>query len=674
MDGIQLEKLYVLIEAQTSEFNSQMTKVNSRIDSMSKGVTSAAQNANKKFSTVGKAIIAAFSVRALLGFFNKFLEITKQTEIFKKSLAEALEPLVISLTPVLNNILTTIATVTARIVGMYYAIRYGANAMAEYSKNTKKAATNQASLTKQLAGFDELNTLSDGTSTPVADVTSIIDTNQAIQEGVDLWEKYGNTVTNVLKGIGLLLAAIGINSLISIIGKGIVPILKVLGILVDAFFTEITMGLSPLMMSLQKAAYNLGQFVFGIFGSMNISVGGFIAIGLGVIAVIGLLIAAFVDLWNSSERFRTVITTIIDIIKGVALIVIGTLAVWIGILMEIVFEIADALYELYQNSLKPVVEVFFYLAGAIATLMAGAFGTALLVTINLVGAALSFVLGVVLGVVEAFNSLFKAIAEGNPWAIAFGGILLGIVAPAIIAATTALWGMLSALAATTIALIKQIVQWGLQAAATIASSVATAAMTIATWLLNTAFWANPITWIIAGIIALVAIFVWAYQKFEVFRNGVNGVWEGIKKGFKGLVNFIIDGINTMITALNGFKINIPKWVPVIGGKDFSLNIPLVPRLAEGGLLDAGSLFVAGEAGAELIGSYNNQTTVMPLQNTDFTIAMKSAVVAGVIEGIAASSNGNSTTTLVVDGMTLAKAVESNLNKLSTVQGGLKIAL
>ncbi|MBF4296846.1 phage tail tape measure protein, partial [Vibrio anguillarum] len=34
--------------------------------------------------------------------------------------------------------------------------------------------------------------------------------------------------------------------------------------------------------------------------------------------------------------------------------------------------------------------------------------------------------------------------------------------------------------------------------------ISTLAMTAATWLMNTAMWANPITWVIAGIIALVA--------------------------------------------------------------------------------------------------------------------------------------------------------------------------
>ena len=45
---------------------------------------------------------------------------------------------------------------------------------------------------------------------------------------------------------------------------------------------------------------------------------------------------------------------------------------------------------------------------------------------------------------------------------------------------------------------------------------------------------------------------------------------------------------------------------------------------------SGSLFVAGEAGPELIGSYGgNSSTVMPLENSGFVSAMSKAVYGAV---------------------------------------------
>ena len=154
------------------------------------------------------------------------------------------------------------------------------------------------------------------------------------------------------------------------------------------------------------------------------------------------------------------------------------------------------------------------------------------------------------------------------------------------------------------------------------------------------------------------------KAFNSLVSIVSKIVEPMVKPFRTAFNFIADLWNKTI---GGFKVDflgvkftvptMPKWTAAI------------PQLADGGSLNAGSLFVAGEAGAELIGNYGGRTTVMPLENSDFTQAMKQAVMEGIREGA-----GSGSTTLEVDGMVLAKAVEKNLNKLSTVQGGLNLGL
>jgi hypothetical protein len=56
------------------------------------------------------------------------------------------------------------------------------------------------------------------------------------------------------------------------------------------------------------------------------------------------------------------------------------------------------------------------------------------------------------------------------------------------------------------------------------------------------------------------------------------------------LNMIISGINTMIRGLNGVK--IPDWVPGMGGK--GINIPQIPMLAKGGIVDSPTLAMIGE--------------------------------------------------------------------------------
>ena len=90
----------------------------------------------------------------------------------------------------------------------------------------------------------------------------------------------------------------------------------------------------------------------------------------------------------------------------------------------------------------------------------------------------------------------------------------------------------------------------------------------------------------------------------------------------------------MIDALNKLSFNVPDWVPLIGGKTFGFNIKRIsevslPRLADGGLVRAGQLFLARESGPELvgIGSSGGKSAVM---NNDQIVDSVSRGVAGAV--------------------------------------------
>ena len=57
------------------------------------------------------------------------------------------------------------------------------------------------------------------------------------------------------------------------------------------------------------------------------------------------------------------------------------------------------------------------------------------------------------------------------------------------------------------------------------------------WGFTSALLANPITWIVIAIVALIAAFVLLYNKCEWFRNGVNAIWGGIKEGASAVASF-----------------------------------------------------------------------------------------------------------------------------------------
>lgn len=97
-------------------------------------------------------------------------------------------------------------------------------------------------------------------------------------------------------------------------------------------------------------------------------------------------------------------------------------------------------------------------------------------------------------------------------------------------------------------------------------------------------------------------------------------WVSVKQGFKDGVNFLIGlaegwaniwvkAVNTVIKALNKIQVNIPDWIPGIGGKSFGINIPemekvQLPRLEHGGR-------VPGAIGQEVPIIAHGQETIIP---------------------------------------------------------------
>ena len=88
--------------------------------------------------------------------------------------------------------------------------------------------------------------------------------------------------------------------------------------------------------------------------------------------------------------------------------------------------------------------------------------------------------------------------------------------------------------------------------------------------------------------------------WELAWNGVAQIFDGIISGiegtFKGVINGLISAINGFLGGLNG--IQIPDWVPVVGGKTF--NMPLIPTLGVGTEYWPGGLAQVHERGGEII--------------------------------------------------------------------------
>lgn len=172
--------------------------------------------------------------------------------------------------------------------------------------------------------------------------------------------------------IGLVVAAIGpllviIGTVISKIGVAMQGFVKLAGA-----FNKI------------KAAASAGT---GIFGKLGAAIGGVSAPVLAVVAVIAVLVAAFVHLWNTNEGFREAILGTWEKIKTT-----------VSNFVEGIRERLAALGISFSDIAETIKAIWNGLCAVLAPIFEGAF--------NAIANVLQTVLGVITGILDVFIGLF----------------------------------------------------------------------------------------------------------------------------------------------------------------------------------------------------------------------------------------------------------------------------
>lgn len=145
------------------------------------------------------------------------------------------------------------------------------------------------------------------------------------------------------------------------------------------------------------------------------------------------------------------------------------------------------------------------------------------------------------------------------------------------------------------------------------------------------------------------------------KNALNG-FIGV---FEGAINGIIDGVNWLISCLNRIHVDIPSWVPIIGGQSFGINIPPVdyvslPRLAQGAVIPPNREFLA------VLGDQKSGTNIeTPLET--MVQAFKQAM-----NETGGMGGRQITVVMQLDHRELGRAVY-NLNNEETQRVGVKLA-
>lgn len=120
--------------------------------------------------------------------------------------------------------------------------------------------------------------------------------------------------------------------------------------------------------------------------------------------------------------------------------------------------------------------------------------------------------------------------------------------------------------------------------------------------------------------------VWQYIKsiFNSLVNLVKGIANTIWGVIKILINLIISGINVLIRGMNKLSFDAPDWVPGIGGKRWGVNIPQIPRLAKGTILNAPGRGVP-VAGGRALAAEAGREAYLPLSDTQLLEELGSTI-------------------------------------------------
>ena len=153
-----------------------------------------------------------------------------------------------------------------------------------------------------------------------------------------------------------------------------------------------------------------------------------------------------------------------------------------------------------------------------------------------------------------------------------------------------------------------------------------------------------------------------------FTGDWKRVWQGVKDIFKGVfdslwgivktpLNLIIDGINGLINGLNKISIKVPDWdwLPnSVQGKSWGINIPRIPKLAEGGITNGPMLAMVGD-------NPGGREVVSPLDD-----------LLGMIEAVVNNSNSsgpvNLNLTVKIGEDTITEKMISSINRQNRIAG------
>ena len=585
--------------------------------------------AYKLISSITKAFQDGFTnmygySKAFAGKFAQSMDSLATSALYlKNSLASAFAPLVNQLAPVIDTLIEKVATLLNYVAQLMAALSgqstytKAIKAATEFGESTNEAAKSLKSFT---AGFDELNVFEknsgsgNGANTPdfasmfeEAQVDSKIAAVAKKLKDIFGWvEDHLTIIKNAAIAAGTAFLAWKIASLFTKNLKDLLSVVLTIGgatLFVTEGFDAWQNGVN--WENLTGMLTGVGLLIAGLaipFGTVGAAVG-------ALLGGIGMLVVGFHD-WITAGELTTQTFWLLEAAIGAVGVALGVLIGWPAVVVAAVAAAALAIYH-YWDEIKAFFINLWEEIKVVCSTMAE------WVNVNVVIPVANFFMTLGTNISLFFSNAWTQIC--TLWVTAGEWFSVNVITPVstffsnlgtnisnyFIASWTKIktqWAVVTTWFQTTIITPTQ----------TAFDSMCTAVggFFTALWEKITGVFAGAGAWFQTNVVDAITF------GFRYLVNGAIGLIEGMLNGIVQALNWVISKVNSVLSVFgrNGIEY---------------LSEVKIDRLADGGFVDEGQLFIAREAGAEMVGAMGRRTAV----------ANNDQIVEGISAGVSVANDG-----------------------------------
>ena len=583
------------------------------------------------------------------GRFSQSLDSLATSALYlKNSLATAFAPLINTLAPALDAIIEKVVTLlnlfaqfTAALSGQKTYTR-AVKSATEFAESTNSAA---AALKSFTAGFDELNVFDksgSGGGAAVPDYGSMFTEAPVNEQVSDIAQKIKDSIAEIEYLLGTSMFALG--AILTFSGANIPLGLGLMAAGAATMIAAVATNWDTMTNTMKSQLATLMEIV----GTAFLAIGAILALTGNIPLGIAFMVAGAASLvggaavhWNALEDPIGAALDNIGTIVSVAMLALGAVLAFSGTKIPLgIALMAGGALALGANAalnwnglsdevkgtlaiITTVVSLALLAVGAIlalsspahiplgiALIAAGAvtMGTAIIPNWSGLSDEVRNTLSIITAVVGAALLGVGAILAFSATNIPLGLGLMAVGALALGSAAALNWDTVVNAVKKTVSVITGILSGAL--------------IVLGTILLLSGAGVG------LGLAVLAAGLSLSYAAWTLDDNPITRFVRQMANSIIGLVNGVIDAINDLFhIQFDGLTI---AGIEIIPAFDIRLvNIPHIPLFEDGGFVDQGQLFIAREAGAEMVGAIGRKTAV----------ANNDQIVEGITAGVTVANDG-----------------------------------